>query len=309
MAEIQSINQYCNRNKEEYRFKPAQDIYLSTLFNGIFSRVVPSSIASPQELKQDDSPQLSSIMIANKNLIRKGRFQVSPVSLPQEIKLKNDMNAQNKVNSTTVPINKLDQSLGRNGGIALPLSSAKVDAPPFDPDSLDYYDDDDSNDVFIPESEKSSKKELSVHDERRSSDVSLYYSKQCQHSPGLDSPLNSSAIKMADSAVTSHTKGKSPYGKRKDLVLNLISQSSTELAHGENKERRLSSPTVSSTEPHVFRKAHNIKCCKALEGLDLCSSMPISPTRLYENFSKWIFTRNSVKFFSYYVNSFIFSNQ
>lgn len=53
----------------------------------------------------------------------------------------------------------------------------------------------------------------------------------------------------------------------------------------EQKVRRSSSPTISST-PSVSRKTRSIKCCKELEGLDLRSTVPLSPTRLHESFGK-----------------------
>ncbi|KAG8182193.1 hypothetical protein JTE90_017144 [Oedothorax gibbosus] len=51
----------------------------------------------------------------------------------------------------------------------------------------------------------------------------------------------------------------------------------------EPKVRRASSPTMSSVPP-LCRKTHSIKCCKELEGLDLRSTVPLSPTRLHESF-------------------------
>lgn len=54
----------------------------------------------------------------------------------------------------------------------------------------------------------------------------------------------------------------------------------------EQKARRLSSPTI-STVPSISRKTHSIKCCKELEGLDLRTTVPLSPTRLHEGFGKY----------------------
>lgn len=65
---------------------------------------------------------------------------------------------------------------------------------------------------------------------------------------------------------------------------------------GEPKVRRSSSPTM-STVKSVCRKTHSIKCCKELEGLDLRSTVPLSPTRLHEGFGEWLtIVVDSVKF-------------
>lgn len=123
------------------------------------------------------------------------------------------------------------------------------------------------------------------------SDVNTTEQKNCFESPPVETEpellrnhvLENEVFLQNDEMQLKDLKDKKIAG------LTLPLQNTTEPSETEQKVRRLSSPTI-STVPSLSRKTHSIKCCKELEGLDLRSTVPLSPTRLHESFGKYSVT-------------------
>ncbi|XP_054715843.1 protein phosphatase 1 regulatory subunit 37-like [Uloborus diversus] len=237
-AELQEINKFCQRNKEAKSSLPPQDAQLSTLFNGIFSHVLPTT--SPVDSQQQNIGK-SPVNGPTPNCL-KGRFRVSVVVLNQDgsdCVMKKPSPASRSMSLDTNNSFSASDSILKPCTVDMSESVKHVPLENLVSDRVKWIED------------------LGVAGEKRSQDLGH------QHA-------------ICDEMKPSDLKQKKSVG----LTLNLSSLNSSE---SELKARRLSSPTISSAPP-VSRKTHSIKGCKELEGLDLRSTVPLSPTRLHESF-------------------------
>lgn len=256
---MQEINKSCQRNKEAKSSLPPQDAQLSTLFNGIFSHVLPTPVSTP------DSQPSSNKTVGSPTAL-KGRFRVSVVVLNQE----NDDSKSSR--SMSLDTGYISMETGYN---------------------TKAYD---SHLPNIPQTEcvrnKSVDSLVSTRikwlQDLNISDVNTEGQKKYFNDPpketrsGLPNNhiLDNDVFLQNDELLSKELKQKKISGMTLPLDCNMRESHETE-----QKVRRLSSPTI-STAPTLSRKTHSIKGYKGLEGLDLRSTVPLSPTRLHESFGK-----------------------
>ncbi|GIX70894.1 protein phosphatase 1 regulatory subunit 37 [Caerostris darwini] len=250
---LQEINKCCQRNKEAKSSLPPQDAQLSFLFNGIFSHVLPTTLPADITPKGGDTPPKA----------RKGRFRVSVV-------VQDSIAALPKPPADVSRSMSLDASYCSFGSHDLVGQMAKDSADNIRrqsvnvPDALRLVN---ASDGLISKPVKSDNLVLD----------------RVKWLEGLEMPSEKicDICSCKDNSEVFHSE-EEVKEKKEGLSLSL-SQITDETPEGETKVRRSSSPTISST-PTVCRKTHRIKCCKELEGLDLRSTVPLSPTRLHESF-------------------------
>lgn len=260
--ELQEINKCCQRNKEAKSSLPPQDAQLSTLFNGIFSHVLPTPVSTPEA--QPTSNKILSNVSAN---ALKGRFRVSVVVLNQENTDSKDVSQAPRSLSIDTGYISVESEKNKGYGTELP-------------------------NIPMTEAMKNKSVENLVSSrikwlqDLNISDVHTEIHKKCFESPSKDTvfglPNNhvlENDVFLQNDELSKEMKQKKISGMTLPLDTNITEPNETE-----QKVRRLSSPTISTT-PSVSRKTHSIKGCKELEGLDLRSTVPLSPTRLHESFA------------------------
>ncbi|GFY72423.1 protein phosphatase 1 regulatory subunit 37 [Trichonephila inaurata madagascariensis] len=251
---LQEISKCCQKNKEAKSSLPPQDAQLSFLFNGIFSHVLPTSLPGDISPKSDSSEKS-----------KRGRFRVSVV-----------------VQDNTVPLTKPALDVSRS--LSLDPSYCSFGTTALSQDLVGQMA---SGGLWNQPVKVSDSDGLMDKAVKNNSSESLV----------LDRVKWLEGLEMANEEVCAicsckeidnsevFLPGDVAEGqplKKEGLSLSL-NQVFGEASDGEPKVRRSSSPTISST-PKVCRKTHRIKCCKELEGLDLRSTVPLSPTRLHETF-------------------------
>ncbi|XP_015928978.1 protein phosphatase 1 regulatory subunit 37 [Parasteatoda tepidariorum] len=242
---IQEIIKCCQRNKEAKDSLPPQDAQLTTLFNGIFSHVLPS----PQP---GDSPSqnFKPDMERNDNTRNsfRGRFRVSVVELNQENISKSSPGVDRSFSLDSTHYTIKNEGKVETGD---PIVNKSVKTVNLVSDRIKWLEDLKLSGIEY-------------------NDLYSSFSPKIEKIDG-DSEVFMSAAEMRDR-----------FQPRDSLCLELHDGLGTS-TEPEQKVRRSSSPTISST-PSVSRKTRSIKCCKELEGLDLRSTVPLSPTRLHESF-------------------------
>ncbi|XP_035233055.1 protein phosphatase 1 regulatory subunit 37-like, partial [Stegodyphus dumicola] len=264
--ELQEITKFCQRNKEAKNSLPPQDAQLSTLFNGIFSHVLPTSL--PAELQQQSSNKLINSNTSQNSL--RGRFRVSVVLNNQE--------------NTTVEVPKPTPQAARSLSLDASYFSVASDyksrlySSRFPAACTDEPQKNSSSDGLVSDRVKWLE-DLSVSGNVNTDNMRSFSSENSEQSScGVSRNLEANP----DVFLPSVEMKAKEVAERKGLNLALNSNP-CDPPEAEQKVRRLSSPTISSAPP-LSRKTHSIKCCKELEGLDLRSTVPLSPTRLCESF-------------------------
>ncbi|CAL1275333.1 unnamed protein product [Larinioides sclopetarius] len=262
---LQEINKCCQRNKEAKSNLPPQDAQLSFLFNGIFSHVLPTTVPRDNSPKGDSPPKA-----------RKGRFQVSVViqdNSSSGVKPPGDVGRSMSLDTSYV-------SFGTHDLIGQMAKGCASDGPRRQsvniPNSLRLEPlKIDASDGLMDKSAKNNQSDGLVMD-------------RIKWLEGLETAGDEvcTACSCKDSenseVFLSNDEIKGNLSKKEGLTLSL-SEITSDVPEIEPKVRRSSSPTISSA-PTVCRKTHRIKCCKELEGLDLRTTVPLSPTRLHESF-------------------------
>ncbi|KAF8774829.1 Protein phosphatase 1 regulatory subunit 37 like protein [Argiope bruennichi] len=261
---LQEISKGCQRNKEAKSNLPPQDAQLSFLFNGIFSHVLPTTVSRDISPKGDSPPKA-----------RKGRFQVSVVvqdNLTSAAKSPSDVARSMSLDTSYLSFgthdlvgqmtkdNASDRSRRQSVNIpnSLHLEPLKIDT---------------SNDLMDKSVKNNQSDSLVMDRVKWLEGLETANEEMCTTCSCKDSE-NSEVFLSNDEIRANLSK------KGLTLSLNEITGDVPEI---EPKVRRSSSPTISSA-PIVCRKTHRIKCCKELEGLDLRTTVPLSPTRLHESF-------------------------
>lgn len=322
---LEEINEYCKRNKEKVDGEKIQDKNVNFIVQSANVPVIRSEAeltslirektASSRSQSAGNSNTASPGMVCSASFPTDSKTTVTPSSSPKNrfqvrrVFLDSDKHSQSGRSSSDISNNSVsgrEDSLQSEESVFLPSSPNESGYDSTLSSSPVIHKEESIEGVEVRKNYIRHQDSLAIHMQhaknRKSNDDEMEDEEDDESVSNKSPPVvNSSQNEIAQSQLMARRSSGGKVVKKLTFLLpDDFCEHSTEM----RKDRRMSTPTLTSQKlVKQKQNALNWKLGRQLEGLDLKSSVPLSPTRLREGLSKLCFIFNLIL---HYLNCFFF---